>query len=153
MVARIVIREFTTSDQNIARAIVLEGLGEHFGFIDESMNPDLRSISDSYLAHGHVFLVAELDGDVVGTAGLRFDGADHARIVRMSVCRAYRRRGVAQSLLARVIQVAKLRALSELVVATQPEWPDAMGFYRAAGFVVHGRDDVDVHMRLPLRAG
>jgi len=110
----------------------------------------LRNIEDTYTRKGHIFLVAEIDGRVVGTACLVFEDHARGRVVRMSVARAHRRRGVARSLLRRIIECAKSRALSELVVATQAEWADAMGCYRAAGFVPFDRDKIDVHMRLPL---
>jgi len=145
------IRAFLSPDQDQARAIVLEGLGEHFGFIDESLNPDLRDIDASYSRVGDVFLVAECDGELVGTAALRVESSERGRIVRMSVRQTHRRCGVAQALLARIIETARTRRLTELVVATEPHWHDAMGFYQAAGFMPYDRDDVDVHMRRWLR--
>jgi GNAT superfamily N-acetyltransferase len=147
-----IVREFVPADQDAARSIIVEGLGEHFGFVDASLNPDLRDIADSYTRKGHVFLVAEVDGQLVGTACLVFENRACGRIVRLSVARAFRRRGIAGSLLRRIIECAGSRALSELVVATQPAWTDAVGFYRAAGFVPFDRDEVDVHMRLRLPA-
>ena len=76
-----VVRPFETRDQTAARSLVLEGLGEHFGFIDESLNPDLDDIQASYPAAGHVFLVAESEGSIDGTAGLLFEAPDVARVV------------------------------------------------------------------------
>ncbi|CAA9269377.1 MAG: hypothetical protein AVDCRST_MAG93-2561, partial [uncultured Chloroflexia bacterium] len=38
------IRPFTPADQKAARDLVLDGLGEHFGWIDTSRNPDLDDI-------------------------------------------------------------------------------------------------------------
>src|SRR5215469_12477663 len=64
------IRPFVPGDQDAARRLILAGLGEHFGFIDPSYNPDLDDIQANYVAGGHVFVVAELDGALVGTAGL-----------------------------------------------------------------------------------
>jgi hypothetical protein len=67
----LLIRPFAPADQAAARALILEGLGEHFGQIDPALNPDLAEIAAFYLARGHLFLVAEADGMLVGTGALR----------------------------------------------------------------------------------
>ena len=41
----IVVRRFAPADQDAARRLILEGLGAHFGSIDESLNPDLDDIA------------------------------------------------------------------------------------------------------------
>lgn len=41
------VRPFETRDQVAARKLILSGLGEHFGFIDERLNPDLDDIEFS----------------------------------------------------------------------------------------------------------
>lgn len=43
------IRPFTIHDQAAARTLILNGLGEHFGLIDETFTPDLNDITASYL--------------------------------------------------------------------------------------------------------
>ena len=70
----LIIRPFAATDQDAARWLILEGLGGHFGFIDETMNPDLDDIALTF--SDAVFLVAEIDGVIVGTGGLmvRDDG-------------------------------------------------------------------------------
>jgi GNAT superfamily N-acetyltransferase len=146
-----VIREFVAADQAAARLLILGGLGDHFGFIDTSLNRDLQDIEQTYIRNGHVFLVAEIDAKVVGTGGLVLESPLQGRIVRMSVASTYRRRGIARSLVHRIVECAHARALCELVVATQPEWADAVGLYRAVGFVPFDRNEVDVQMRLQLR--
>jgi N-acetylglutamate synthase-like GNAT family acetyltransferase len=145
-----IIRPFDPHDQSQCRQTILNGLAEHFGFIDESRNPDLDDIEKSYLAAGNDFYVAECDGRIVGTVGLLFEPG-RARIVRMSVANNHRKQGVAAALLSRCIAVAKQRALPEIVAVTEPHWTDAVGFYTASGFKQFGRDDEDIHLRLSLR--
>ena len=55
----VTIRQFQPIDQEEARRIVLEGLGEHFGVIDESLNPDLDDIQESFIVAGDEFYVAQ----------------------------------------------------------------------------------------------
>jgi len=143
------IRRFLPADQSRCRVIILEGLAEHFGFIDESRNPDLDDIALSYLSAGHDFYVAESDGQVVGTVGLLFE-LGRARVVRMSVANTHRKRGIATSLLNQCVAIAKERGLSEIVAFTEPHWSDAVGFYLSSGFTQFGRDDEDIHLRSRL---
>src|SRR5215469_657210 len=85
------IRSFIPGDQDTARGLILAGLGEHFGFIDASFNRDLNDIQTNYVAEDHVFVVAELDGALVGTAGLVLGEDGAGQMVRVSVSRAHRR--------------------------------------------------------------
>jgi len=141
------IRRFEPKDQEEARTVVLEGLREHFGVLDPSLNPDLEDIRVSFITRGDDFYVAGHDGRVVGTAGLLFREG-RARIVRMSVAKSHRKRGIATALLSQCIESAARRGFREIWAYTQPEWPDAVGFYLRAGFEQLGRDDIDIHLRL-----
>jgi N-acetylglutamate synthase-like GNAT family acetyltransferase len=145
------IRPFRASDQEAARALIEEGLGEHFGFVDRNANPDLVDIAASYATPPNAFFVAELDGTLVGTTGLIVQ-ADIGRLVRVAVPRNHRRSGVATALLSYVTRFARQLGLSELVAYTQPEWPDAMSFYSSRGFAPYGHDEIDVYLRRSLVA-
>ncbi len=154
---RLRVRPFQPADQAAARRLILDGLGEHFGFIDETLNPDLDEIAAHYIDTGQRFFVAELEGRIVGTAGLHFEPisprmgvGEAARIVRMSVDRSNRRRGIASALVDACRQAAQEHGARELRAFTEPHWPDALGFYTSLGFVEYGRDPIDVHLRLSL---
>ncbi len=144
------VRLFRASDQAAARTLVEEGLGEHFGYIDRDANPDLIDIAASYTKAPNAFFVAEANGAVVGTTGLIVQG-DTGRLVRVAVARAYRRSGVASQMMSSVAGFARRARLAKLVVHTQPEWPDAMGFYQSHGFIPNGSDPVDVYLHRSLR--
>lgn len=146
----VLIRSFSRADQRAARALILAGLGERFGRIDESLNPDLDDIGRAYLDAGHLFFVAERGGRLVGTCGLRDEPGGAARVLRMSVARSERRRGVASALLNACVDAARARGRAELRVATEPHWEEAVRFYLARGFRRRGADAVDVQLALPL---
>jgi GNAT superfamily N-acetyltransferase len=141
-----IIRSFEPSDQAAARQLILNGLGEHFGWIDETCNPDLDDIAANYVELGHVFVVAEIDGELVGTGGLTAEGKNVGRIVRMSVSRVHRRAGIGQALVAHLLDAARQRGFVRVWVSTSPEWQDAVGLYEHCGFTEYRRDDVSVYL-------
>jgi GNAT superfamily N-acetyltransferase len=143
------VRPFRAGDQAAARTLIEEGLGEHFGFIDRDANPDLLDIGATYAAPHAAFLVAELDGTVVGTAGVLSE-QNAVRMVRVGVSRQHRRLGIASALLDQVVELATGLGAHEIRAHTQPEWPDATQFYEAHGFTAYGRDDIDVYLRRRL---
>jgi hypothetical protein len=59
---------FKAEDQAEAKNLILAGMGEHFGEIDHSLNPDLNDIAASYA--GAIFLVAWCENRIVGTGAL-----------------------------------------------------------------------------------
>lgn len=144
------LRSFRLDDQTAARALVEEGLAEHFGFSDRSANVDLVNIATSYAAP-NAFFVAECAGKLVGTAGLIVEGKT-GRLVRVAVSAKRRRSGIAASLLSYIDEYARRTGLSELLAHTQPEWSDAMSFYRSQGFHQYGRDGIDVYLRRRVNA-
>ena len=147
----LLIRPFEAKDQEVARTLILEGLGEHFGNIDESLNPDLDDITASYIAQGHAFVVAQIDENLVGTGALIREDENIGRIARMSVRKQHRRRGVGRALTKHLIKMARGRGFKRLLVETNNDWDDAIGLYKHCGFIEYDLDDVSVHMGLDLK--
>ena len=48
----ILIRPFQLKDQDAAKALILSGMKEHWGFIDPTKNPDLDDIATYYVWQG-----------------------------------------------------------------------------------------------------
>ncbi len=140
------IRPFTPSDQVPARDLVLEGLGEHFGWIDESRNPDLDDIAAHYLARGHLFVVALVGETLVGTGALIGVDKQTGRLVRMSVHRDWRRLGLGRALVAHLVAAARERGYRRVVVETNNDWWDAIGLYRRCGFHEYDVDEGNVYL-------
>ena len=145
------IRPFDKSDQSACRDLILGGLKEHFGVIDHTLNPDLNDIELNYVDKGHRFFVAAEQGRIVGTAALLFDKGSYPRIARMSVAKRARRRGIASALLKQLIKEAEAIHADTIDAHTEPEWIDAVGFYRQSGFQKVGEDELDIHLRLQLK--
>jgi putative acetyltransferase len=145
----LVIRPFTRADQAATRRLILGGLGEHFGRLDETMNRDLDDIWASYVATGALFVVAEIDGVLVGTGALVAEG-DGGRLVRISVAPAQRRMGVGRALVDYLVRAARTRGWARVLVETNHDWHDAIALYQRYGFREYARDAEEVHMALNL---
>ncbi len=147
-----VIRPFTAEDQQATRALILEGLGEHFGWIDERHNPDLDDIAASYALPLSSFLVADIAGELVGTGALRYTDEGVGEIIRVSVRRNWRGRGVARAIITRLLAYAKEQGLRRVVVETNNDWYDAIGLYQRCGFVQYAVDEESVYLALNLES-
>ena len=140
------IRAFMAADQSAARALILGGLGEHWGYIDETLNPDLDDIAAAYPSHRADFLVVEDgSGRLIGTAGLVKEDEETGRVVRMSVDKSSRGRGIGTRLIAELETIARQRGYRRLVCETTHDWSDAIALYKATGFTELGVWDDDRH--------
>lgn len=142
------IRSFRARDQAAARRLILSGLQERWGHLDETKNPDLDDIAASY--EEGLFLVAYTGERLVATGALLAEGERVGRIVRMSVARDVRRRGVGRRMLQALLEAARIRGYGKIVLETTATWADAIAFYRREGFRPLGIRDGDVHFEKEL---
>ena len=120
------------NERDAVRSLILEGLEEHWGSVDPTLNSDLDDLATAYAA-GRV-LVASDGAGVVGTGTvIRRDDAT-AEIVRMSVARAYRRTGLGRRLIEDLVATARSWVMSRVVLETSAHWTDALEFYVRCGF-------------------
>lgn len=146
----IVIRPFQPKDQIAAQTLILAGLEEHWGTLDPDKNPDLDDIARAY---GHDrFLVAECDGEIVGTGALLLDDGGYGRIVRMSVDQEKRRQGIASAILNELCRLARQSGCLWLTLETTATWTDAIQFYLSTGFTITHYADGNVYFRRNLPA-
>jgi N-acetylglutamate synthase-like GNAT family acetyltransferase len=102
--------------------------------------PDLADIAERFLRTGGDFLVAEISGDLVGTAGLLLSDRDTADVVLVRVHPAVRRRGIGTALVAAVEWRAEGLGVHRLNLDVGDE-PEAIAFYLASGFSQSDLDD------------
>ncbi len=144
------IRSFLPRDQEMVQSLVLQGLGEHFGRIDPTLNPDLNDINQTYIQAGHDFIVVERNEEIVGTAALITEAPEIGRIVRVTVKPNQRRAGIGRKLVQHLIDTAEQKAYKHIVVETNIDWYDAIRLYERCGFIEYDRDDEEVHFFLSL---
>ncbi|MFO7625011.1 MAG: GNAT family N-acetyltransferase [Anaerolineales bacterium] len=146
--SQILIRPFHPDDQSAAKALILAGLAEHWGWLDPTCNPDLDDITTSYA--DALFLVAYLAGQVVGTGALLRRSQTIAEIVRMSVAKPYRQRGIGRLILTHLVDMARQTGFKQVVLETTASWHEVVQFYKNNGFQVTHYQDGDIYFCLDL---
>jgi GNAT superfamily N-acetyltransferase len=149
-VADVLLRPFTPADQIAAKNLILTGLGEHFGFIDPTMNPDLNDIMTTYVKPGNIFIVAECAGELVGTGALIAETAVAGRIVRVSVSSTQRRQGIGRMITEHLVAAGRQLNYREILVETNDDWQDAINLYLHCGFHQFDHHSGDVHLRFSI---
>ena len=144
----ITIRPFDPNDAPAMRELVLEGLGDHWGTIDYTLNPDLDDIAGVYHDAGSAILIAEREGNVVGCGILIDESPDTGRLVRMSVRKDQRGQGLGKRLVYALIEEARSRGHTRVVCETTDTWQDAITLYLRCGFHEVARRDGDVHVEM-----
>ncbi|MGV3489453.1 MAG: GNAT family N-acetyltransferase [Tuberibacillus sp.] len=145
-IGKFVLRPFQTEHQTEARRIILSGLEERFGFLDETLNPDVDDIYNQYISNGDDFIVGLIDEEMVCTGALIKEAANTGRIVRVSVKRAYRRHGLAVAVMNNLEELARGKGYRRRVLETNETWQSAILFYKKIGYQVEKYEDGCVHM-------
>ena len=87
---------------------------------------------------GDLWLVAEVDGAVVGDGGLHANGAGHAELF-MAIAPEHRGRGIGRVLLEQSLTWARAQPdIHKVVLQVWPHNDRAIALYRHAGFIVEG---------------
>lgn len=81
-----------------------------------------------------IYLVADVDGEVVGHAVTSIAG-DIAELQRIAVAPGHRRQGIAAALLASVVDVARRTDADRLLLEVREDNRGALSFYADQGFV------------------
>jgi len=145
---KIRIGEFEPRYQSDAATLINTGLGDRFGYIDETMNPDLFDIESSYLEG--VFLIAVEGEQLVATGALLPITAAEGQIVRMHTHSKFRRLGIATRVLTALENYALKEGFQALFLETNLDWGDAISFYQRNGFVEHARNEVGIRFKKTL---
>jgi len=139
---------FRPEDQEPARALILAGLEEYWGTLDESKNPDLRNIAATY--QEGIFLVAVMDNKIVGTGAFMPRSVESVEAVRMSVAKDLRGHGIGQQLLHELCRGAYQRGYGKVILETTETWEKAIAFYKTFGFQITHYAEGDVYFSLDL---
>jgi GNAT superfamily N-acetyltransferase len=148
LMGSLIIRPFLPIDQEAARVLILAGLKEHWGYLDETRNLDLEDIASS-CADG-IFLVASLDGVIVGTGGYLPRSETEIEVVRMSVAKEMRRQGIGKQILTELCHFAGFAGFQRAILETTRTWNEVIQFYKGFGFEFTHFDGDDAYFSLML---
>jgi putative acetyltransferase len=120
------VRRAAAADSPSAAAVV-RAVYDEYGFTwdEQGYHADLEDVEATYAA----FFVAELDGRIVGTAGL----SGHGSLERFYVLPEARGAGVGSGLLRTVAEEARRRGHSQLEIWSDKRFEDAHRLYQRHG--------------------
>ena len=133
------IRSITPTDNtslaNIIRSTLKEYGANHPGtvYYDESTD----HLSDIFLAARSAYYVAEIDGEVLGGAGIfPTEGLpnDTCELVKMYLHKSVRGKGLGKMLMLKCLQTATDNGFAKVYLETMPELVDAIPMYKKVGF-------------------
>lgn len=127
-----IIRPFEPSDQSAAQTLIEAGMVEHWGVLDETVNPDIKDIAHSY--RDGVFLVM-LDGErLIGTGAYQPRENKTLEIVRMSIAGSHRRLGLGWKILDALCKNGHDQGYTRAILETNADWRGVVSFYKRYGF-------------------
>jgi GNAT superfamily N-acetyltransferase len=152
MAAAPTIRPYSEGDLDACRHLWAELTARHRDLYDDPAfgGDDPGRAFDAHLAVAECVWVAELDGAVVGLAGLLVENG-RAELEPIVVAAAARGRGVGRVLAERVIAAARERGFPRLRVRPVGRNTDAIRFFHAVGFDVLGRVDLRIDLEPTAR--
>lgn len=136
--SKVQVSEFEAADQGEVQRLIVGGLGEHWGHIDVTLNPDLDDIGASY-GHGYTVVVRG-GGDIVATGTVVPHDPSTAEIIRMSVAAEHRRSGLGRLVVDELLSRARSWGVSAIVLETSTHWTDVVSFYLSCGFTITHRE-------------
>jgi ribosomal protein S18 acetylase RimI-like enzyme len=127
-----------------AKRLIEEGLCERFGINDDSFNPDLKNIFETYSPPERIFLIGLLNNEVVCTGALTKIDETTGRIERMSVKKAFRNCGLGKSMM-NALEKYAVHHFERLLLETNNDWHSAIAFYESYGFTPYLDDGECTH--------
>lgn len=134
--ASVDVHDLRTDELDAVRSLILQGLAEHWGSVDPTLNTDLDDLAATYVDR-RILVASEFcdGGRVVGTGTVIRRNDTTAQIVRMSVARACRRTGLGRRLVDELVAIARPWGISRIVLETSADWTEVVEFYLRCGFV------------------
>ncbi len=140
--ARVIIRTYEPMDHDRVWALHREGVSdtraEYPGEDYSDQEEDLRNIERDYLAPGSNFFVAEANRRLVGMVAVQRIDGQTARLRRMRVTGAWRRKGLGTDLLDTAEDFCREMGYNRIILDTTEQQRAAQQLYEKASFTRTG---------------
>lgn len=133
------IRKYEKEDKERVIKLVRKVLFEIFNTEAENIE-DLENIEQEYFENNGVFYVVEDNGKIIGTIAVKKEEDNIARIKRMFIDKEYRKQGIGQRLLDRIIEFCKNKGYKKIILSTHQQMQEAIEFYKKNEFKEYKRD-------------
>ena len=100
----------------------------------ETVDAELKILADIYLPGEGAVLIAESDGEPLGTVAVRPRATGEAEIRRLFVLRHARQRGLGKRLLQEAVELARNMGYLSIKLDTFRSQPGPQALYRSLGF-------------------
>ncbi|MEL7111111.1 MAG: GNAT family N-acetyltransferase [Pseudomonadota bacterium] len=137
-----IVRDYTASDADAFRDLNLAWVEQYFTVEDED-RAQLNDPQTHILDKGGAILIADIDGDVVGTVGLvPGHDADTLELIKMSARSDVKGRGIGRALMGAAIEKSRAMGASKIWLETNTSLEAALALYRKSGFRELTGDDL-----------
>ena len=128
------IRRYRTEDNGAVKALHYAGLAQMGGIKDPYHDSDLDDIEGVYINTYGAFLVGTEDSEIVAMGAIRQKSATCGEIKRIRVRRDCQRRGYAQTILQKLIELAAEIGYTELCLDATVDNIPAQRLFEKCGF-------------------
>ena len=116
------------------------GLGRH------TEDWDLKNLAEFYAPPASAFLVLEIDGEIVGTVGIKHRSDGEAELRRMYLEKKLRGGGHGKKMLHAALDFARSRGHDKIFLQTAEKFDTATALYKRFGFVLTDRCAEHCHL-------
>ncbi|MEM7638578.1 MAG: GNAT family N-acetyltransferase [Pseudomonadota bacterium] len=129
-----IVRDYTPADANAFRDLNLAWVEAYFTVEDED-RAQLDDPQTHILDKGGAILIAELEGEPVGTVGLVPGHGDQVlELIKMSARSDVKGRGIGRALMDASIEKARAMGATRIWLETNTKLDAALALYRKSGF-------------------
>ena len=136
------IRHATDADSAAARSLIESVMVGEFQMTNGmAASPDLVKLSDSYGGKRDLFMVAEKDGEIIGTVAIKEDSQEVALLRRIFIHKDHRGKGYGDSLLSEALDYCAEQGYQTVMFRGTDQMKTAIRLCSSRGFE---EDDVAV---------
>ena len=137
------IRRYASGDERAVRGLIQKILDEEFPEESQAYSSDdLNDIEDAYGKLGEAFFVAEKNGEIIGTVGVKRDDERTALLRRLFVKPDARKQRLGERLVKQAVEFAHDVGYDELIFKTTSTMKQAVKLGKKKGFVPKAKVDV-----------